>query len=120
MFISQSAQTYIRPVMASPMRQQLRQKILGLIGPKVLWIAAGKVLLLFCPLLFLANFWLSSSADRIAVALLDAEKGRYVFMDENIKLRAERAHLYSPEYLDKIAANQLALYAPEKGQVSRF
>lgn len=107
-------------MMSSPMRQQLRQKALGLIGPKVLWIAVGKVLLLFFPLLFLAHFWLSSSAERNAATILAAEEGRSVLMDENIKLRAKRAHLYSPEYLNTMAANQLALYVPEKGQVTRF
>jgi hypothetical protein len=98
----------------------MRQKFLGVIGPKVMWVAAGKVLLLFCPLLFVVNLWLSSSAERIAGAVLDAEKGRYVLLDENIKLRAERARLYSPQYIDKIAASRLALYAPEKKQVTRF
>jgi hypothetical protein len=102
------------------MRQQLRRKAFGLIGPKVLWIAVGKVLLLFIPLLFLVHFWLSSSAERNAVTILVAEEGRSVLMDENIKLRAKRARLYSPEYLNTMAANQLALYVPEKGQVTRF
>ncbi|MBU1986901.1 MAG: hypothetical protein KJ846_06700, partial [Proteobacteria bacterium] len=108
------------PMMPSSMRQHLRQKALGVLGPKILWMAVGKVLLFFCPLLLLANFWLSSSAGRIAVALEDAEQGRYLLMDEHIKLRAERARLYSPEYLNKRAASQLALYVPGKEQVTRF
>lgn len=120
MLINHSAPTYCRPMMSSPMRQQLRQKAFGLIGPKVLWIAVGKVLLLFFPLLFIVNFWLSSSAERNAATILAAEEGRYGLMDENIKLRAERARLYSPEYLNTKAAKQLALYVPEKGQVTRF
>jgi hypothetical protein len=107
-------------MMSSSIREQLCQKVIGLIGPKVLWIAVGKVLLLFFPLLFLVNFWLSSTAERNAAVILAAEEGRYVLMDENIKLRAERAHLYSPEYLNTMAAKQLALYVPEKGQVTRF
>ena len=118
--INNSAPTYCRPMMSSSMRRQLCQKALGLIGPKVLWIAVGKVLLLFFPLLFLVNFWLSSSAERNAATILAAEEGRYGLMDENIKLRAKRAHLYSPEYLNTMAANQLALYVPEKRQVTRF
>lgn len=120
MFINQSVQTCFRPMMPVSTRQQSRQKFLSLIGPKVLWIAVGKMLLLFFPLLFLINFWLSSTAERIAATMLAAEEGRYALMDENIKLRAERARLYSPEHLDKIAANQLALYAPEKRQIARF
>lgn len=121
MFINQSVQAYSRPMMPSSIRQQqLRQNALGLLGPKILWMSVGKVLLIFCPLLLLVNVWLSSSADQIALVLADAEKGRYVLMDEHIKLRAERARLYSPEYLNKIAASQLALYVPGKEQVTRF
>lgn len=107
-------------MMASPLRQQLRQKVLALIVPNGMWRVAGKVFLLFCPLLFLVNFWLTSSAERIAAEVLVAEEGRYVLMDEHIKLRAERARLYSPGYLNTRAANQLALYVPEKRQVTRF
>jgi len=118
--INHSAPTYCRPMMSSPMRHQLRQKAFGLIGPKVLWIAVGKVLLIFFPLLLLVYFWLSSSAERNAAVILAAEEGRSALVDENIQLRAKRARLYSPEYLNTMAANQLALYVPEKGQVTRF
>jgi len=120
MLINHSTQAYCRPMISSSLRRQVCQKILGLIGPKVLWIAVGKVLFLFFPLLFLANVWLSSSAERNAATILVAEEGRYVLMDENIKLRAERARLYSPEYLNTMAAKQLALYVPEKRQITRF
>ena len=120
MFISQSAQTTIRPMGTSSFRQQLRQKVLALTTPKGLWLIAGKVFLLFCPLLFLVNIWLSSSAERVALEILAVEEGRFVLMDEHIKLRAERARLYSPDYLNEVAANQLALYVPEKRQVTRF
>lgn len=120
MFINQSAQTYIRPMMSSLMRRQWRQNTFGLLGPKVFWVAIGKVLLVFCPLLLLVNFWLSSAANRVAGEIQVAEEGRYLLMDENIRLRAERARLFSPEYLDKMAANQLALYVPEKKQITRF
>ena len=120
MLINHSTPAYYRPMMSSSMRRQVCQKVLSLIGPKVLWVAVGKVLLLFFPLLLLVNFWLSATAEGNAVTILAAEEGRYVLMDENIKLRAERARLYSPEYLNTMAAKQLALYVPEKGQITRF
>ena len=124
MFISQSAQTSVRPMMTSSMRQFLRQyfrqKSLGQIVPQGAWRVVAKVLLPVCPLVLLVNFWLSSSADRLAAEILVVEEGRYVLMDEHIKLRAERARLYSPGYLNEVAANQLALYVPEKKQVTRF
>ncbi len=120
MFINQSARAYVRPMMSSPARRHLWQKAKGLLGPKVMMMAAGKMVALFSLLLLLANFWLSSVAFRIAGAVQEAEEGRYVLVDENISLRAERAYLLSPEYLEKTAAQRFALYAPEKGQVFRF
>lgn len=107
-------------MIASSMRRQWRQKILVTFGPKVLWTAVGKMLLLFCPLLLLVNFWLSSSADRLTGEFEAAKEVRFVLMDEHIKLRAERARLYSPGYLNERAASQLALYVPGKEQVTRF
>jgi hypothetical protein len=120
MFMNQSAQVYVRPMMSSPARRHLWQKAKGLLGPRIMMIAVGKIVFLFCMLLLLVNFWLSSAASRIAGAVQGAEEGRYVLVDENISLRAERAYLLSPEYLEKTAAQRFALYVPEKGQVFRF
>ena len=124
MFISQSAQTPFRPVMTSSMRQFMRQRFrkrsLGQVVPQGAWKIVAKVLLPLCPLVLLVNFWLSSSADRLAAEILAVEEGRYVLHDENIRLRAERARLYSPGYLNEVAANQLALYVPGIKQVTRF
>jgi len=128
MFVNQSAQLYNRPILSSFMRQkwhqrlrqQVCQKALGHLGSKVMLVAVGKVTLIFCPLLLLVHFWLSSVAEKNIATILAAEEGYSQLMDENIRLRAERARLYSPEHLDKKAASQLALYAPEKRQIARF
>jgi hypothetical protein len=120
MFIHPSAPSYIRPMISSPVRRPLWQKAIGLLGPKVMMWAEGKILVIFCLSLLLANAWLSSSASRIALTVLEAEEGRTALVDENITLRAERAHLVSPEYLEKTAAHRFALYVPEKKQVFRF
>lgn len=124
MFISQSAHTSFRPMRTSSIRQSLRQhfrqKSLGQIVPQGTWRVVVKVLLPLCPLVLLVNFWLSSTADRLAAEMLVVEEGRYLLQDEHIRLRAERARLYSPGYLNEVAANQLALYVPGKKQVTRF
>ncbi len=120
MFISQSAQTCTRPMMIATIRQQLCQKGAALIVPKGLLVIVGRVVLIICPVLFLVNLWLSAAVNKLALEVMSAEEGCYLLVDENIKLRAERARLYSPAYLNEIAANRLALYVPEKNQVTRF
>jgi hypothetical protein len=120
MFINQSMQAYVRPVSPSSLWQQWRQKNLGQLGSKVLWAAVGKVLIFFCPLLIVASFYLYFSAERMATEIHLAEEDHRLMQDENIRLRVERARLYAPEHLNKIAAKQLALYVPEKGQVVKF
>lgn len=120
MLFYQSAQSYFRPMISSPVRRHLWQRAVGLLGPKVMMMAEAKILFIFCLTLLLANAWLSSSSSRIAVTVLEAEEGRSALVDENIILRAERAYLVSPEYLEKTAAHRFALYVPEKRQVFRF
>ncbi len=93
---------------------------LSLLGPRVFWIATGKVVLVFFSLFLLMNFWLSSSVEREAIAMQAAEEGQALLLDEHIALKAERARLLSPAYLDEMVAHRLALYAPEKDQVFRF
>lgn len=120
MYINQSAQVSIRPLMSSPVRRQVLKRVLGLFGPKVMVMAGGKILLAFCLLSVPVHCWLSSSAARVAAAVQEAEKGQSALADEHIGLKAERAYLLSPEYLEKTAAQRLALYVPEKKQVFRF
>jgi cell division protein FtsL len=120
MFINQSAQVYIRPLRSSPVRRQVLKRVLGLFGPKVMMMAGGKILLAFCLLFVPVHFWLSSSAARVATAVQEAEVGQSALADEYIGLKAERAYLLSPEYLEKMAAQRLALYVPDKKQVFRF
>lgn len=128
MFVNQSPQLYNRSIPPSFMRQkwhqrfrlQVRQKALACLGSKVMLVAVGKVALVFCPLSLLVHFCLSSVAEKNVATILVAEEGYSQLMDENIKLRAERARLYSPEHLDKKAAKQFSLYVPEKRQVARL
>lgn len=120
MFINQSARGFIRPMILSQDRRHWRQKAIGLLGPKVVWMEGGKMVLFFCLLLLGANVCLSAYASRIAAAVQEAGKDRYLLVDENITLRAERAYLLSPGYLEEMAARRFALYVPEKRQVFRF
>lgn len=125
MYTYSSVHTRIPPLRSSFSRQtgrrvkQLRQFCI-LIGPKILWSAVGRVALVFSVLSFAAHFWLSSTAEDVSVALQEAENGRCILMDENVQLRAERARLISPAFIDKKAAGQLALHVPERDQVTRF
>jgi hypothetical protein len=92
----------------------------SLLGPRVLWLASIKVVLVFAVLFLGMNLWLSSVEERVAVSRQAVEEGRALILDEHIALKAERARLLSPAHLNEMVADRLALYAPEKEQVIRF
>lgn len=129
MYTYSSAHTHFRPVRSAyrrPFNRRMNQirhilkQFLLLAGPKTLWLAAGRVLLIFCAVSFFAHCWLSSMASKNAASLQEAETGRYAVMDKFVQLRAERARLISPDFIDKKAETQLALHVPEKDQITHF
>lgn len=120
MSINQSAQVFGRPLWSPPVRRQVWSRGFGLLGSRTMMMATGKVLLVFFLVSAPAHFWLAARAERIEAALQEVEAGQSDLMDQHIALKAERANLLSPAYMEKMAAQRLALHVPEKKQVFRF
>ena len=100
-------------------RQQLRrQKTLTV--DKVLWLSVGKILLVLCPLVLVVNLWLASSFHNLDASVKEVESARHELMDKQIRLRAQKAQLFSPEQIQMIAAERFSLHVPEKDQVKIF
>jgi hypothetical protein len=121
MNVHNTAQTFFRPMMNTRFRQQFRnQKALSWSGNRMLWLSVGKILLILFPMVLVVNFWLASSFKNLEVSVQAVENARHELMDKQIKLRAQRAHLFSPEQVRLIAAEKYALHVPEKEQVKLF
>ena len=103
-------------------RQQTlrRPKTFSWAGDRLLWISIGKILLVLCPLVLVVNLWLASSFSTLDASVKEIENARHELMDKQIKLRAQRAQLYSPEHIRLMAAEKFSLRVPEKDQVKLF
>jgi hypothetical protein len=121
MLLNNSAQTYVRPVTAVPLRQHLRKKRdFELPGGLQLWKSCAKsgvaLLLVVCALqLVLGQFYntMNETAEFTRIHQLE-------LADQHVILRAKRAALLMPDNIERVAAAELSLQAPEPGQVSRY
>lgn len=121
MLLNNSAQTYARPVTASPLRQHLTARhSFELPGGLQLWKNGAKfgavLLLTVCTCqLVLGQFrkGMNETAELTRTHQL-------ALADEHISLRARRATLLMPDNLEQVAAATLSLQSPEPGQVSRY
>jgi len=121
MNIHNSAQVFYRPIPNARFRQQIRrQKAFSWAGDRMLWLSIGKMLLVLCPLVLLANLWLAASFNTLDAYVKQVEQAREELMDKQIKLRVQRAQLYSPEHVQLMAAEKFSLRIPDKDQVKLF
>ncbi len=115
------AQLYPRPMMRTQFRcQTRRQKVFTWSADKVLFFAIGKVMLILLPLVLVMNLWLASWSSSLIVSLKDVDNTHRILMDKQIKLRAEKAQLYSPEQVQLLAAEKFSLHVPGKEQIVVF
>lgn len=89
-------------------------------GGTELWWALGKGILLFLPLMVVVSLLLGSAGDSLDESLAAGEIKQQQLMDSNISLLAQRAGMYAPEQVSRMAADKLSLYAAAPGQVERI
>ncbi len=110
-----------RPVSSVVYKQQVRrQQVKDLLVGAAVWKAFGKLLLITLPILFAINLCLSLYQGEIESNIAAVEDVRFELMNTHIALRAEKARLMSPEYIQNTAGEKLALHVPRKGQVKHF
>jgi hypothetical protein len=121
MNIHNSVQPFYRYAPTAGFRQQVRRKkTFAWPGDRMLWISVGKILLVLCPLVLIVNLWLGASFRNLESSVREVENARLELMDKQIKLRAQRAQLYSPEHIQLMAAEKFSLRVPDKDQVKLF
>lgn len=89
-------------------------------GGAELWRALGKAILLVLPLMVLIFLFLGSVGDSLDASLAAGEMKQQQLTDSNIALLAQRAGMYAPERVSRLAADKLSLYAAAPGQVERI
>ncbi len=114
-------QTFGRQTAGVAYKQQVRRQQTDEHSVSVaVWKAFGKLMLVTLPILFTVNLCLSLYQGRIGSSIVGAEEARFDLMNTNITLRAKKAFLMSPEYIQTVAADKLALYVPKKNQIKHL
>ncbi len=92
----------------------------GLPGGLELWRALGKVVLFALPLALTLMLALGAVKADLERAMEAGEVHQQQLIDDNIQLLAQRAGLYAPERVSRVAADKLSLYAAAPGQIERI
>jgi hypothetical protein len=112
---------YGRPAAKFSVRQLLPgRELLDWSRNKVLVLAVGKVLLLVVGLTMVLQFGIASLITRLDGDITTLKDQRHQLVDDNIMLRAQRAIVYSPENIQRMAAEQLGLRQQKEGQVAHY
>jgi hypothetical protein len=112
---------YLRSVTNLGIRQQLQSRdVFDLPGGLVLWKAVGKITLLMLPFIVAANMFIASILSEVDLSIASIEAKHHEVIDKNIGLRAQKARLYAPDRLSKLAADRLFLFTAEPGQIERI
>ncbi len=114
-------QTYCRPVSHAVLKKQMQCKnTKELLGCGAMWRAFAKVVFFALPIILSLHLCLAFYVESVDVSIAKAEASRFETMDEHIGLQAEKTRVMASGYVHVAAAEQLSLYAPQKGQVKRF
>jgi hypothetical protein len=89
-------------------------------GGAELWWAMGKGMVLILPLVVAITLFLGSVGDSLDESLALSEVQQQQLLDNNISLLAQRAGMYAPERVSRMAADKLSLYAAAPGQIERI
>jgi hypothetical protein len=89
-------------------------------GGLVLWKAVARIMLLMLPFVLAANMFFASIVNDMERSLTAVDNQRHELMDKNIGLLAQRAGLYAPDRVSRMAADKLSLYVASPGQIERI
>ncbi len=97
-----------------------RRRALSLPGGKMLWDGVTKALFCSSVLLFVCSFWLTGAVEQVNEEIEQTTAIHNELLNSNILLRGQKARLFSPEEVGKVAGQGLALYLPASGQYRKF
>ncbi len=121
MIINPSAHTIV------PRRNSFQNRIIGRRSrlsvvsiDKQFCFAVSKICFVSAVFLFFSSLWLQGSIEQVSAEIEQIEVSHGKLVAENILLRAERAKLFSPESVETLAKNQLAIHLPGPDQYFKF
>ena len=119
MFFQSTAHSYVCPMLDTRRRQPLfvMEKLKSLLGEKLFLQAVAKLLLIVLFVVLVAQLWMGIVMDNIDESIRLAGQECHLLYDENIALRTEKAYLHSPQNIEKMAAEKLAMFVADDKQI---
>ncbi|GAB6193203.1 hypothetical protein [Desulfocastanea catecholica] len=116
-----STEAYMRSIAKIGGRQQIGSRdLFDLSEWLVLWKPVGRIMLMIFPVVLVIHMFLASVVTNTDQTITMVENQRHELMDKNIGLLAQKASLWAPENIEKLAGEKLALYAHSGDQVGWF
>lgn len=116
-----STEAYMRSIAKIGGRQQIGSgDLFDLSGWLILWKPVGRILLMIFPVVLAIHMFIGSAVTNTDQAIAMVDNQRHELMDKKIGLLAQRASLWAPDNIEKLAAEKLALYADSGKQVGWF
>ncbi len=114
-------EAYLRSVTKIGAKRHYRpRELFDLSAWLILWKPAGKILLMIFPVVLVINMFIASAVTNIDHSITELDNQRHELMDKNIELLAQKAKLWSPANIRKLAGEKLELYVDSGDQVGRF
>lgn len=101
-------------------QNRLRSRGLTLPGGTLLWSAACKIFLIILPVTLIFNLWFSSIMGSFEERIAQEQQNLLQLENTNVALKAEKAQLFSPQYMVALAEDRLSLRAPVPDQIKRM
>ena len=121
MIINPSAHTVIpRNNSFNRCSQRRVRQAMSIPGGKQFWYAATRIMVAATLVLFVTSLWFGKSVTEVNQKIEMVAVEHEELVNANILLRAQKAHLFSPEAVGALAANQLAIHVPRSGQYMKF
>lgn len=121
MIIHNSAQSYTRPVANIGMSHRVSaSKPSEYLNLLKLPQGTGRLALVICMVTAALSLTMTGYRGHLVTATTELEDRRHELMDQNITLRAMRASMMTPQAIERVAGEKLALRKAEAGQVLVF
>ncbi len=116
-----STEAYLRSVTKIGARRHYRPRdLFDFSDWLILWKPVGKILLVIFPMVLVINMFIASAVTNIDRSIVNLDNHRHELMDRKIELLAQKAKLWSPANMQKLAGEKLELYVDSGDQVGRF
>ncbi len=119
MFYQNAAHSYVCPALDTRRQQMFfsTEKLSTMLSEKAFLQMVMRAALVVLVVVLAAQIWMGFAESGINESLSMYEQERHVLIDKNIALRAKKAYLLSPQRIEKLAAERLALFVAAGKQI---